>query len=122
MNKRIRRLGIFLLACYVALLGLPKGRLFAIKSGRIRSIRVDDPAALLAAAAKKYAARELGDIVQDIEAFRRTLGAAREDAPPGDELEPNDGQAYDIGDLVDAPAASAAEEDILDALGWNGNA
>jgi len=90
------------LGCYVALLGLSEGRLYAIKTGKILSIRVTDPAALLAAATKKYAARETGDIVRDIETFRQTL-AVSGDAT--DEPEAHEDQLFDLDDLLDVPAA-----------------
>lgn len=89
------------LACYIALLGLTKGHLYAIKSGRILTIRVTNPAGLLAAAIKKYAARDFGDIAGDIEAFRQTLAIGR-GASPVDEPEPHDAQLYDIEDLLNA--------------------
>jgi hypothetical protein len=63
------------------------------------AIRATNPAALLGAAAKKYAARGFGDIAGDIEAFRRTLAIDR-DGPSADEPEAHDTQLYDLEDLL----------------------
>ncbi len=98
------------LACYVALLGLTKGCLYAIKSGQILTIRVTNPAALLGAAVKKYEARDPGDIASDIEAFRQTLAIGDNNcAQSTDEPESDDIQSYDIGDLVENFAALATQ-------------